>query len=181
MADLTPNNLSDLRRALKLAEGESALDPHTLRRIAHLIRGVVDEHVALAQDTDWVVSRNPRVMNEGEMLALPTRTLGYALDKLKAALRRLHSAYRWLKYVPEDIPGPAGAPKSFSVKQDALVSPLEVAFDDALKGYLALAGKLTLGNDASLAAGLLGVETQEFANWLNWVGQDWGDQDWGDR
>lgn len=59
-------------------------------------------------------------------------------------------------------PRPPTAPEDFSVKNDALASPLEGASHYALKSYLALVGKLTLANENDLAAQQLSKDPRDF-------------------
>jgi hypothetical protein len=100
-----------------------------------------------------------------------TRTgppLDYVAEKLRLSLQALHSTIRAVRErVPEDLPQPAAAMgSSYSVKQDALLSPAWDAFRCGLTAFLALQNFLALANDQGIFDRLLGLSREEFGNWL---------------
>ena len=95
--------------------------------------------------------------------------LSYIAEKMKLSLIMLHNAISSIREsVPEELPQPpAMKGSSYSVKEEALLSPAQSAFRNELTAYLALINMLALANDQDIFGRLLGYSYEGFRDWLD--------------
>jgi len=118
---------------------------------------------------EYLIGANGGAYERKELRTGPP--LDYVAEKLSLSLEQLHNAWRAIeKGVPEDAPKLSGAfGAGYSVKRDAILSPVYAAFRYELTGFLALTNMLALANEPSLIEQLLAMDSSAFRQWVERV------------
>jgi hypothetical protein len=97
-------------------------------------------------------------------------TLDYIAEKVGNSLAMLHALYRDIsRYVPDDLTHSTLQEAPISIKRDMLLSQTFHAFRYELTAYLSLINRENAISSPDIFTNLLGMSTEEFEAWLEFV------------